>query len=372
MEQRQKKEIVGIFQLESVEELMDEQEKQSLVKDEIDSELVVLNPDMEESFSKPRRRQALTKVGKAKKPRYHLRQEVCCCRTCVGAYERLYFAEGSCPEGLVRKQIVDRLGRKSRRCVRQDEGEGGQANIEAFESVMATTSATNRQEFAENFLGAEAVAEGGGFTREGWSDFVDGEKESMGAFKKTATFRTAEAFGRWLGSSVGGSANGIHQAMVHIFGDKEGRYEKGLNAVNDVLVTNGKVKQLLPRTGPLDDEVVKLAKDIKASMEIEQAYWKDKLGEGGKLTLFRGMKVPPGSVDRGNTVVQDFPASSWTMGKRVAISFGSTMLKREVAPEEIIASIFSQLDEAGEGEFIVYTPEEGAEAEVMFTPPAES
>jgi hypothetical protein len=302
----------------------------------------------------------------------HLREEICCCRACNGSYSRLWFeAAGACPEGLVRKQIIDRLGRKQNRCVRRDEASGEDQSREEIldvssnriREIISKSSGEHRNKFVTSVFGK--VPEGFDFDDPNqWNDFVKDQKSEMGAVSgESVELKTiANSWGR---TSVGGDANEIHQAMVHLFGDSDDRYIESLKKIDEHMPDTRKGS--LPTKDIFSRDVIRTANQLTESMKIERKYWEDKLGPDGTLTLFRGMTLPKESVDLGDNVVQDLPASSWSMDARTAASFGTTIIKREVKPSEIIMSVFSQLSDPKEGEFVIYTSDEGAEVEVLTT-----
>jgi len=309
------------------------------------------------------------------KKRDHLRGEVCCCKACYKAFEHLWFAaEGGCPEGLVRKQIIDRLGRKQNRCVRRDEDTGEDAaakSEENFDKLISVGREERRASFAADVLGVELTEEQK--SGDGWKEFVNQQKAEMGA-EAVASEEVKRHITAWVDSSIQGDSDNIQMAMATVYDVPEEelfRYFEGIDAVNDQLRAQGQpvYRDRLPFNEPDEEAVTDFAAELKLSMDKEQAFWEDKLGPDGTISMYRGMNLPEGSIELGENVVQDFPASSWSSDPGVAVKFGETIVKREVGAKEIIMSFFSLIEETEdqEHEFVLYTPEEGATVEVLVT-----
>jgi hypothetical protein len=320
----------------------------------------------------------------------HLREETCCCRACNGSYSKLWFeAAGACPEGLVRKQIIDRLGRKQNRCVRRDEvgtddsgsSEDKQAASDAFVADIKSKSHSEHDvEFANKMF------EGNKNLKEledrpdarGWKSFVNRIRVDMGALTVKGAKGIEKAMVDWTSSSVVGGSHSIHQSMISISGDREDRHQEDIGAIVDRINENAGsgpkgeskrkgAKKIAAKVfdDTSDKRLVTFSDSMKASMDIERAFWEEQLGEGGTITLYRGVQVDAESVELGAAIAQDLAASSWSSNPREALGFGNTLMKREVKPEEIIMSIFSHIDMSVQSEFVLYTPDEGADVEVM-------
>lgn len=113
--------------------------------------------------------------------------------------------------------------------------------------------------------------------------------------------------------------------------------------------------------------------NFKQLVETEQAFWRDHIARSGKntLTVYRGLRIdePSRQVELGVQNTEDNTLSSWSMSPGTARTFGSTVLQREVQPEEIMGSYLGMLargesHDFNEHELIIHTPLRGAEAEV--------
>lgn len=119
------------------------------------------------------------------------------------------------------------------------------------------------------------------------------------------------------------------------------------------------------------DKVREVAVELNSMMRQEQEYWKRKGVTG--VTLYRGIRVrDEGRVTElrakeGETIaINELPASSWSIYPQKAGAFGNVLVAQEVPIERVVSSFFSGVPSSAEGEFIVYTPDEGAEVQLVY------
>ncbi len=292
----------------------------------------------------------------------HLKGEPCCCDKC----DRNYFA-ADCGPGLVEKEIIDRLGRKSKRCVRQDEAERTEGDtgelppkpdFNDFDATEKFLTGTFNDRMERDF-GADPYFELA-LSAARMEIVKDQRKEMRDKYGYSEPFRVERALVDWKGSSIGGRAEQIHIAISVIKGDSPSRYEEEIDSIIDLGLEIGVDEVSVSADNP---DVIRVIEELTESMVKEQAYWADKAGDKGTIRLYRGVNAE--GVSLGPNVSQDLPASSWSLNSALASNFGNVVMAREARPDEIIASLFSGIGNAREGEVILYTSPDGAEIEVI-------
>jgi len=303
--------------------------------------------------------------------RVHLDDELCCCSRCN---LELGFAE--CAGDLIAKPVIDRLGRKSTRCVKRDEGEigAGERHPELIPKQEGTLAETQRR---ETIIGAQRGLRSIGVdsSRVNLNDTITGQAqigEIVDSVKAELTQRLDQSNARgmtlqnvigrngWASSSVNDSAQILHAAVGIIF--------DGDDSVFDKYAKENPSPSIIINT-PDPETSGSVADQLDRSMAVEQAFWREKIGPGNTIRMYRGLLLEgQPNPELGPNTIQEFPASSWSISPDVAQRFADTIgtiVARDVPIEEIIASTFSYGLPSNELEFILHTPEEGVDVEVI-------
>lgn len=267
----------------------------------------------------------------------------------IGA--KLEKLDKDCPPGLEEKPIIDRLGRHSHRCVREQDFDTAQehrALMRGMPSVEAYAVILDKLGL-KDYDGPIDIEE----TRR----VVLRTREEMGV-KSSLSSLMYNVMADWDTDVLEGEARYIQSAITLI---KEGSSDRAVNTLEELGVD--------PRVDEDPSRFQRAAVDLNAMMQQEQAYWKSK--GVTSLTLYRGvggeqdLRDQLGLESGDHTTIVDLPASSWSLYPSVAEKFGGTVLAREVPIEQVITSTFGGVASTLEGEFILYTPEEGVEVQVV-------
>lgn len=318
-------------------------------------------------------------VLSVKQSRKHFDTGLCCCPRCNSGLEFV-----DCGPGLTPKRVIDRLGRKSTRCVKSGDDTPTQGKGERHPELVPTPNPELDLRIRQSMKEAEGMKRGlsslgietPGISADGTSMSVVSLESSLNdirnEFKEQKIGQDdrfnagmAELLGGsgWRASSTGSRAQVIHAVVGRIFdGDSEifDRYAKE-NPSGGVRAQT-----------PAPEEVNRIVEQMQNSMDQEHAFWEEKLGEGASIRMYRGLRdVGDGEKpELGPNTIREFPASSWSISPEVAGRFGDnerfgTVVARDVPIDEIIASSFSHGLMLGELEFIIHTPPEGADVEVL-------
>ena len=108
-----------------------------------------------------------------------------------------------------------------------------------------------------------------------------------------------------------------------------------------------------------------VVEELTESIEKERAYWRERLGDGGTMKVYRAVQLDK-KPTLGENVVQDLAVSSWTANPTVTARFGNTVMMREITAEDIISSYLGRdFLQTSEAEFMLYTPPDGVSVEII-------
>lgn len=196
-------------------------------------------------------------------------------------------------------------------------------------------------------------------------DANDQVREKMGVLKTRSPFM-AQITGfdtkGWEADPVNSPGGQVIQSAVsEIFEGSPDRFS------SDVQAAGGRPPKV---AAARKDQAVA---ELKQSMEAEHAFWRERLGDNGTIRMYRGISTDD-KQELGAVPLSGFPAESWTTDPSVASGFGNTMLARDVPINQIVTSHLSLLssptaETMNMSEFIVYTPPEGVDAEVIASAP---
>lgn len=111
----------------------------------------------------------------------------------------------------------------------------------------------------------------------------------------------------------------------------------------------------------------KFTSEFVERMKAEQSILR-KYARKPTIRLYRGLDLEKGhGVTIGPTRSFDYPVSSWTLTPVKALGFGEVIVQRDVLIEHIISSFLTneEIRLGREDEFLVYTPSDGVEIEVV-------
>ena len=256
-----------------------------------------------------------------------------------------------CPPGLKPKKLIDRIGRHTTRCIKPAKPTERLKSWpkKMTEKELRVFETKSRQEALRRTFG-NIVDE----YPNSW-DFMRKKKEQLALDKFEITIeevRLQTPFRAWEGETDSFAALNIQRSIVEI---KEGNDKR----FQDTFVNR---KGYFP---PKEFEE-NFIDYLKQSMEKEQTFLKKLIGKD-VIRLYRGVNLKDlKEIEYGSTAIIDYPASSWSLFPHVSQEFGNVVIARDVPIGDIVTSIFGYLKYPNEGEFIVYTPEEGAEVEVVY------
>ncbi len=278
-----------------------------------------------------------------------------------------------CPEGLVSKPIIDRLGRHSHRCVRQAGTGDTVGAINVPQPVEDRSAATDTKIYnAWRKTTMKQVLEAIGIDESeqkgaGWQ-FAMRDAKAKADFALSPYTATTKAWADWEVSSVSRKSSNLQRAFSMVMEDDVNNYAKATKGLEEGGTSS---YQLDPEFDDNEQYRTHLVEDVQASMDLEQEYWKSK--GVTHIKLYRGLKV---GIDKevgmredmqvgSRHVITDFPGSSWSLFPHVADGFGEMVLGVEVPVEDILGSTFSTIQSPAEGEFVIYNHPEGREVEVV-------
>lgn len=299
--------------------------------------------------------------------------------------DKLHFA---CPPGTTPKKIIDRLGRSGTRCVKSGAGGSPPTRPIGKTAIEDTSIMPQRQrgESAVDFnerIRAEPLARitgqdprdddptRGPLNRQFRA--VQAQRTELGIMENASPNMRAvfDNDTGWGGSSLSGDSKYVQASTAEVFGDGSDRY------VSEVEALRSQGPLIDPVTGnefDADLDQTRLdstTQELRASIEQEQAMWRDRLGEDGTITLYRGLSLPSDQVpELGEVGIQDLPASSWSMYPDLPSKIQGTnvVVARQARADEIVASEFSHVNKMVDGEVVLYTPPDGVIANVVRIP----
>ncbi len=181
--------------------------------------------------------------------------------------------------------------------------------------------------------------------------------------------------GGWINGAFSSQGKYFGAAAALVFEGSLDRFFATIEKVNTgggVLGSGGNpaTAHKITITNINERRVKQLAIELKEHMAKEHAFLRQRLGSD-TIKLYRGIS-PRGLTEKpplGSVRVNDFPATAWTTDPVQAINFGDVVLERDVPIEHIVGSEFSTVWDSTSpesmGEFVVYTPPEGADARVI-------
>jgi len=79
---------------------------------------------------------------------------------------------------------------------------------------------------------------------------------------------------------------------------------------------------------------------VSKLIENERKLWKSLIGDK-PIRVYRGIKIYEDVPELGSNTIEDFPVSSWSLSPRMANGFGNVVLAKTITADDIIFSPFS-------------------------------